>query len=348
MNCVGRLLEANQTALKWPWAPSAQPQNSQEAKKVQTGQGLPQQAYADFPDGTLHFLVPELSSIKIARVHPDVLHARAPHAVSARLLIALWGRQKCWHLPPSIIWAPIGEGDLHVQSLIPVPMSGYRYRPNSAAHRGKLGSAMQTHSFIPTRWWQAAKFLTKSPTLGGWKDRVPALRTQQRPVFGFQEGWMLFQSPCSLLCWANWLYLQCLFPALLSPGPSSCSLHCLAKGKLWAIGETFSSGRGELALPLPPCCLQHLLSCLLKPLTSHLALFYSLRLGHQGWSSHLGMKACWMMLRNGRWEHMVQPIASAESDTRPSEGLWGVRGCLMAKKPRFKTCYLWVITKANM
>lgn len=69
---------------------------------MQTGQGLPQQACADFPDGTFHFLVPELSSIKIARVHPDVLHAGAPHAVSARLFIALGGRRSAdTYLPRS-------------------------------------------------------------------------------------------------------------------------------------------------------------------------------------------------------------------------------------------------------
>lgn len=66
---------------------------------------------------TFDFLVPKPSSTKTAWVHPDVPHTQTSAAISAWLLIALCGRQKCWHVTPSVIWASLGEGDSHLQSL---------------------------------------------------------------------------------------------------------------------------------------------------------------------------------------------------------------------------------------
>ena len=86
-----------------------------------------------------------------------------------------------------------------------------------------------------------------------------------------------------------------------------CAAFHVAWPNLGSAGEqTLVSGKGGLALTFHLSCLQQLSSCLLKSLTSRLALFYILRLGHQRWSSCLWTKACYIMFRDRRRQHAVQ------------------------------------------
>lgn len=160
MNCIRNLLEANQTFLKCPRVPSAQPWTIQEAKKLQSRQGLPQ-LRADCTDDwscSFDFQLSQLSSIKIARVHPDVLHMQTPAAISARLLIALCGRWKCWRATCSIIWAPLGEGDSGILSPMLVHTPSNQCSPDGATPSYNTGPnrALSLCSTL-ARHWHAAE-----------------------------------------------------------------------------------------------------------------------------------------------------------------------------------------------